>query len=436
MDPEPSHLLFFENIDWPVILSIFVLIGLLMLSALISGGEVAFFSLSRTVLNDPKYKNKNHKIVLELLKYPAKLLATILISNNFINILFVLIFAYSGDYFFGGIHSAVLKFFLQIVLVTFLLLLFGEVLPKIYASRNALPLAYFMAKPFKYLNFLLSFLSLPLIKLTRSLEQRLNKKNSDFNVGALSEALALTSKNATTKEEKKILNGIVNFGNTETSEVMCPRMDIFAISREDEYAEVLKKIIDNGHSRVPVYEENLDNIVGVLYIKDLIPHLNKKTFNWQALIRKPFFIPENKKLDDLLKEFQELKNHLAIVVDEYGGTSGIISLEDVIEEIVGDISDEFDEQDLLFTKIDELNFLFEGKISIKDFFKITKIDQYHFEPFIYEAETLAGMLLEITGRYPKLQEKISVGNFLFSIESIDNKRIKQIKLTLPAEKNK
>jgi gliding motility-associated protein GldE len=264
----------------------------------------------------------------------------------------------------------------------------------------------------------------------------LNKKNSDFNVGALSEALALTSKNATTKEEKKILNGIVNFGNTETSEVMCPRMDIFAISREDEYAEVLKKIIDNGHSRVPVYEENLDNIVGVLYIKDLIPHLNKKTFNWQALIRKPFFIPENKKLDDLLKEFQELKNHLAIVVDEYGGTSGIISLEDVIEEIVGDISDEFDEQDLLFTKIDELNFLFEGKISIKDFFKITKIDQYHFEPFIYEAETLAGMLLEITGRYPKLQEKISVGNFLFSIESIDNKRIKQIKLTLPAEKNK
>ncbi|MDZ7613337.1 MAG: DUF21 domain-containing protein [Flavobacteriaceae bacterium] len=225
MDPEPTHLLFFENIDWPVILSIFVLIGLLMLSALISGGEVAFFSLSRTELNDPNHKNKNHKIVVELLKYPAKLLATILISNNFINILFVLIFAYTGDYFFGGIHSAGLKFFLQIVLVTFLLLLFGEVLPKIYANRNALTLAYFLAKPFKFLNYLLSFLSLPLINLTRYLERRLNKKNSYFNVGALSEALALTSKNATTKEEKKILNGIVNFGNTETSSrYMCPRI--------------------------------------------------------------------------------------------------------------------------------------------------------------------------------------------------------------------
>lgn len=436
MDPEPTHLLFLENIDWPVILIIFVLIGLLMLSALISGGEVAFFSLSRSVLNDPKYENKNHKIVVELLKYPAKLLATILISNNFINILFVLIFAYTGDYFFGGIHSAGLKFFLQIVLVTFLLLLFGEVLPKIYANRNALSLAYFMAKPLKFLNYLLSFLSLPLINLTRFLERRLNKKNSDFNVGALSEALALTSKNATTKEEKKILNGIVNFGNTETSKVMCPRMDIFAISIENDFSEILNKIINNGHSRVPVFEENLDNIVGILYIKDLIPHLNKKTFNWQALIRKPFFIPENKKLDDLLKEFQEMKNHLAIVVDEYGGTSGIISLEDVIEEIVGDISDEFDEQDLQYTKIDEFNYLFEGKITLKDFFKITKIGHFHFEPYMDEAETLAGMMLEITGRYPKIQEKISVGNFMFSIESIDNKRIKQIKLTLPAVKNK
>jgi gliding motility-associated protein GldE len=213
-------------------------------------------------------------------------------------------------------------------------------------------------------------------------------------------------------------------------------MDIFAISIEDDFSEILNKIINNGHSRVPVYEENLDNVVGILYIKDLIPHLNKKTFNWQTLIRKAFFIPENKKLDDLLKEFQEMKNHLAIVVDEYGGTSGIITLEDIIEEIVGDISDEFDEQDLLYTKIDDFNYLFEGKISLKDFFKITKINHYFFEPYMNEAETLAGMMLEITGRYPKLQEKISVGNFLFSIESIDNKRIKQIKLTLPVEKNK
>lgn len=436
MDPEPTHLLFIENIDWPVVIIILVLIGLLMLSALISAGEVAFFSLSKSVLHDLKNQNRNQKIVVELLNNPAKLLTAIQIFNNFINILFILIFAYYGDYFFGGIQSAGLKFFLQIVLVTFLLLLFGEVIPRVYANRNALSLACYLAKSFKFLNSSLAFLSLPIINISRIFERKLNKKNSDFNIGSLSEALALTSKSATTKEEKNILNGIVNFGNTETSEVMCPRMDIFAISIEDDFSEILNKIINNGHSRVPVYEENLDNIVGILYIKDLIPHLNKKTFNWQTLIRKAFFIPENKKLDDLLKEFQEMKNHLAIVVDEYGGTSGIITLEDVIEEIVGDISDEFDEQDLLYTKIDDFNYLFEGKISLKDFFKITKINHYLFEPYMNEAETLAGMMLEITGRYPKLQEKISVGNFLFSIESIDNKRIKQIKLTLPVEKNK
>lgn len=436
MDPEPTHLLFIENIDWPVVIIILVLIGLLMLSALISAGEVAFFSLSKSVLHDLKNQNRNQKIVVELLNNPAKLLTAIQIFNNFINILFILIFAYYGDYFFGGIQSAGLKFFLQIVLVTFLLLLFGEVIPRVYANRNGLSLACYLAKPFKFLNSALAFLSLPIINISRFFERRLTKKNSDFNIGSLSEALALTSKSATTKEEKNILNGIVNFGNTETSEVMCPRMDIFAISIEDDFSEILNKIINNGHSRVPVYEENLDNVVGILYIKDLIPHLNKKTFNWQTLIRKAFFIPENKKLDDLLKEFQEMKNHLAIVVDEYGGTSGIITLEDVIEEIVGDISDEFDEQDLLYTKIDDFNYLFEGKISLKDFFKITKINQYLFEPYMNEAETLAGMMLEITGRYPKLQEKISVGNFLFSIESIDNKRIKQIKLTLPVEKNK
>ena len=436
MDPEPTHLLFIENIDWQVVNIILVLIGLLVLSALISAGEVAFFSLSKSVLHDPTYKNNNQKIVVELLTNPPKLLATIQISNNFINILFILIFAYSGEYFFSGIQSTGLKFFLQIVVATFLLLLFGEVIPRVFANKNPLSLACFLAKPVKFLNYTLSFLSLPLINMTHFFERRLNKKISGFNISSLSEALALTSKSATTKEEKNILNGIVNFGNTETSEVMCPRMDIFAISIEDDFQEILNKIINNGHSRVPVFEENLDNIVGILYIKDLIPHLNKKTFNWQALIRKAFFIPENKKLDDLLKEFQEMKNHLAIVVDEYGGTSGIISLEDVIEEIVGDISDEFDEQNLLYTKIDDFNYLFEGKISLKDFFKITKISHFHFEPYMAEAETLAGMMLEITGRYPKLQEKIHVGNFLFSIESIDNKRIKQIKLTLPTEKNK
>lgn len=431
MDPEPRIFLFLSNIDWQVVFSILTLVALLFSSAIISGSEVAFFSLSKTDLSEEKTKKGNMKLVAELLSNPAKLLATILISNNFINILFVLIFAFTGDYFFGSISNSIVKFFLEIILVTFLLLLFGEVLPKIYANRNAVHFAALMAKPLKILNSFFTFLSFPLINLTNFIEQRLTKKNSEFNVEVLSQALELTSKTATTKEEKKILQGIVTFGNTETSEVMCPRMDIFAIPIEEEFLDVMKKIIENGHSRIPVYEDNIDNIVGVLYIKDLIPHLNKKTFKWQKLLRKPFFVPENKKLDDLLREFQEMKNHLAVVVDEYGGTCGIITLEDIIEEIVGDISDEFDEQDAQYTKIDSNNYLFEGRVSLKDFFKITKINPDIFESYMEDAETIAGLILEVTGRYPKRKEKINIGPYVISIESMDLKRIKQVKVTLP-----
>lgn len=431
MDPEPASFLIINSIEWPIVISVLTLILLLFLSALISGSEIAFFSLSKSDLANDKNVNKNHKIVVELLQNPQKLLATILISNNFINILFVLIFAYTGDYFFGNIHSKILRFLLEIVLVTSLILLFGEVLPKVYANRNALKFAHFMAKPLKGLNIFLSFLSLPLLKLTSIVENRFNKKNSDFSVEVLSQALELTSSNATTKEEKKILQGIVNFGNTETTQVMCPRMDIFAISSEEEYSEVIKKIIKHGHSRIPVFEDNIDNVIGILYTKDLIPHINKNIFKWNKIIREPFFVPENKKLDDLLKEFQEMKNHLAIVVDEYGGTSGIISLEDIIEEIVGDISDEFDDQDISYSKIDDNNYIFEGKITLKDFFKVLQINESLFEDNINEAETLAGFILEITERYPKKEEIITYKKYKFRIEAIDKKRIKQIKVTLP-----
>ena len=431
MDPEPASFLIINSIEWPIVISVLTLILLLFLSALISGSEIAFFSLSKSDLANDKNVNKNHKIVVELLQNPQKLLATILISNNFINILFVLIFAYTGDYFFGNIHSKILRFLLEIVLVTSLILLFGEVLPKVYANRNALKFAHFMAKPLKGLNIFLSFLSLPLLKLTSIVENRFNKKNSDFSVEVLSQALELTSSNATTKEEKKILQGIVNFGNTETTQVMCPRMDIFALSSEEEYSEVIKKIIKHGHSRIPVFEDNIDNVIGILYTKDLIPHINKNIFKWNKIIREPFFVPENKKLDDLLKEFQEMKNHLAIVVDEYGGTSGIISLEDIIEEIVGDISDEFDDQDISYSKIDDNNYIFEGKITLKDFFKVLQINESLFEDNINEAETLAGFILEITERYPKKEEIITYKKYKFRIEAIDKKRIKQIKVTLP-----
>ncbi|MCF6296932.1 MAG: gliding motility-associated protein GldE [Flavobacteriaceae bacterium] len=430
MDPEPASIFLSANIDWSIVIGIIALIVLLISSALISGTEIAFFSLSKSTLDTKDNDSKKNKII-NLLQTPKKLLATILIANNFINILFVLLFAYVGDHFFGNISSKALKFSLEIVLVTFLLLLFGEVLPKVYANRNGYKFASIMVRPILFLNSFLSFLSFPLLKLTGVVEKRLSKKNSDFSVEVLSQALELTSTGATTKEEKKILQGIVSFGNTETTQVMCPRMDIFALSSDEGYKSVIEKIIKSKHSRIPVYEENIDTIIGVLYAKDLLPHIQKKTFNWVEIIRETFFVPENKKLDDLLKEFQEMKNHLAIVVDEYGGTSGLITLEDVIEEIVGDISDEFDDDDLSYSKLDNRNYVFEGKIALKDFYKVLQIAESDFEENKFEAETLAGFVLEITGKFPKKNQIISFNGFKFKIESIDKKRIKQIKVTLP-----
>jgi len=431
LDPEPTSLFFISTINWSVIPAVITLLFLLLLSALISGTEVAFFSLSKSDLNKESESNSNKNLIIELLENSKKLLATILITNNFINILFVLLFAYNGEFFFGNIESEIIKFSVEIVFVTFLILLFGEVLPKVYASRNAFKFANIMAKPMMVLISFLSFLSYPLMKLTSVAEKGLGKKKSDFSVEVLSQAFQLTSKAATTKEEKKILQGIVNFGNTETTQVMCPRMDIFALSADEDFTTVITKIVKNGQSRIPVYKDNIDKIIGVLYTKDLIPHINKKTFAWLKIIREPFFVPENKKLDDLLKEFQEMKNHLAIVVDEYGGTSGLITLEDIIEEIVGDISDEFDTNDVSFSKLDRNNYVFEGKTTLKDFYKVLQIDEIYFEKNKFEAETLAGFILEITGKFPKKNQIILFQDYTFKIESVDIKRIKQIKVTLP-----
>lgn len=404
--------------------------SLLFSSSLISGAEVAFFSLSKVKLEDAKNKKTpSIDTVIQLLKNPKKLLATILIANNFINILFILVFTYFGETVFQNISSPILKFLIEIVLVTFLILLFGEVLPKIYANRKPLRFALKMAKPIQFLNYIFSFLSIPLINLTDLVEKKLAKKQSDISVETLSEALKLTS-NDTSDEEKKILEGIVTFGNTETVQVMRPRIDLFALSEEEEFEDVLKKITKNGHSRIPVYKENIDNIIGVLYIKDLLPHLLKKKFAWQKLLREPFFVPENKKLDDLLLEFKNKKIHMAIVVDEYGGTSGLVTLEDIIEEIVGDINDEFDDIDVSYSKLDANNYIFDGKISLKDFFKIIDLNEEDFENLIGEAETLAGFILEISGKFPKKNDVIKVKNLKFTIESVDKKRIKQVKVTI------
>jgi len=434
LDPEPSSLFLIISINWPLAIGIFALLVLLIFSALISGSEVAFFSLSKSDLEDNSSNISPRKqLVIHQLERPKKLLATILIANNFINILIVLLFAYLGEFFFSALEPT-FRFLLEVVLITFLILLFGEVLPKIYASRYALRFASFIVLPIKILNSLLTFLSIPLMNLTTIVEKRLSRKKSEFSVETLSQALELTSEEATTKEEQKILKGIVTFGNTETVHVMCPRMDLFALSDDEDITEVVKKIVKNGHSRIPVYHENIDDIVGILYTKDLLPHLHKKTYQWKKILRSPYYVPENKKLDDLLKDFQEMKNHLAIVVDEYGGTSGIVTLEDVIEEIVGDISDEFDDDDLIYSKLDQNNYVFEGKIALKDFYKVLKINEESFEENKGEAETLAGFILEINERFPKQNEVIPFNDYSFRIEVIDNKRIKQIKVTKPDEK--
>jgi gliding motility-associated protein GldE len=439
LDPDPEHLsLLFASFDIILALNGIILILLLISSALISGSEIAFFSLNQTDINELSNNGKEKNVVVTLLERPRKLLATILITNNFINILIVLLFASLAETLFGDFNISLdlyffavpIRFLLEILLVTFLILLFGEVLPKVYASRNALLFAKKMSKFIHTVNILLTPFSMPLIAITKWIEQKLGSKASNFSVETLSQALELTSQDATSKDEQKILHGIVNFGNTETVQIMKPRIDVFALSDTETYEEVLSKILTNGYSRNPVYSENIDTIIGVLYAKDLLAHLNKKTFDWQTLLREPFFVPENKKLDDLLGDFRAKKNHLAIVVDEYGGTSGVVTLEDVIEEIVGDINDEFDDEDVSYSKIDANNYIFEGKTSIKDFCKILDDeDEEIFEEEKGESETLAGFILEISGKFPKKGAEIKFKNYKFTIEALDKKRIKQVKAT-------
>ncbi|MFQ3369493.1 MAG: putative hemolysin [Flavobacteriaceae bacterium] len=413
----------------PLIYYSLILIILLVFSGLISGSEVALFSLSKSQIQNQQ-KSSYIEIIKKLLLNPNKLLATILVANNFINIAIVILFTQIGSDLFDGITSAVLKFTLEIILATFLILLFGEILPKIYASRNNLAFSKLVAYPLLLLNIFLTPISIPMQHLSNFIKDKLSFTKPNIGLNQLSYALDLTNPGETTKQEHKILKGILSFGNTETREVMRPRIDIHAFKNTLSYDQILKNIIKNSFSRIPVYKDELDNIVGILYVKDLLPFLDKKEFEWLSILRKPFFIPENKKLDDLMQEFQEKKIHLAIVVDEYGGTSGIISLEDVIEEIVGDISDEFDDDSLLFSKLDNSNYIFEGKTSMKDFYKILNIDSIFFDKLKGDSETLAGFILEISQSFPKINSKVVFENYVFTIESIDKKRIKQVKVTI------
>lgn len=381
MDLEPPSLLLITAIDPMFIFSSILLLVLLICSALISGAEVALFSLTNTDLDVEKDSPIYRKIqaINKLLHRPQKLLATILTVNNFVNIAIVLLFATISEVFYQDIDLVVwgvdLKFIIDVGLVTFLLLLFGEILPKIYASRNKMSFALFMVYPVSVLNVLFAWLNEPMQWFTTYFQRKLGTaQTSGLSVDQLSHALELTSEEDTSYEEQMLLQGIVTFGNIEARQVMTPRMEVFAIDGSLPYAEVLEKIVEHGYSRIPIYKDNIDTIQGVLYVKDLIPYIDSEILDWNTLMREAYFVPENKKLDDLLNDFKRLKNHLAIVVDEYGGTNGLITMEDVIEEIVGEISDEFDDDDLMYSKLDENNYVFEGKTVLKDFYEIIGLE--------------------------------------------------------------
>ncbi len=430
MDPEPSFL-FSYSIDTNLVFGFVAIFALLFCSALVSGAEVALFSLSQKDIDDTLLEHPSKgKIISSLLEKPKKLLATLLVANNFINIGVVILFSFVGKNLFAVVTSPVLKFIIEVILVTFLILLFGEVLPKVYASRNNSKFAKAIAYPIAALDKLLSPISLPMRKVTIYLHNKLGKQKTNFSVDQLSQALELTDTEQTSSEEQKILEGIVTFGNTDAKQVMSPRMDIFALEIGESFETIYPKVVEKGYSRIPVYRDNIDHIEGVLFVKDLLRHIDKEEFDWKKLIREPFFIPENKKIDNLLKDFQNMKSHLAIVVDEYGGTSGIVSLEDIIEEIVGDISDEFDGDNANYSKIDEKNYLFEGKTNLKDFYRIIDVNEELLESAKGEAETLAGFILEVLGNFPKKDQKIVFENCTFTIEAVDKKRIKQIKVTI------
>ena len=437
MDPEPYFNLillagFLKPFSLGALISFIILLILLLFSALISGSEVAFFSLNpseKDVLNSSE--TKTHERVNKLLLAPKKLLATILISNNFINVAIIILSTYTINnvFDFSSIPEWV-SFLIQVAGITFAILLFGEVIPKVYATKHALSLAKTMSKPITLLKRFFKPISSLLIYSTGIIDNKVKKKGLDVSVEELSHALDLTEDIPEDKDEHRILKGIVKFGETSVKQVMKARVDVVSIEKETSFNDVLTTILECGHSRIPIYEESFDKVVGLLYIKDLLSHIKENdNFDWNSLIRNPFFVPENKKLDDLLKEFQGKKIHLAIVVDEYGGTSGIVTLEDVLEEIVGEISDEFDPEEISYSKLDDNTYIFEGKTGLNDLFKIMNIeDDTVFDEASKDADTLAGLVIEIAGKIPQKNEKVTYKNFTFIVEAADKRRVKRVKL--------
>jgi putative hemolysin len=437
MDGDPQHFssifILSINLGTEIWISIGVIIILLLCSALVSGSEVAFFSLSPVDRMDlEENKNKSSETVKLLLNKPKDLLATILIMNNFINIAIVILASYVFLNFYPETDEFdILRGIIEIGVITFIILLIGEVVPKVYANRNSLKIALIMAKPIYFAGKIppFSWLKMVLVNGTDVIIKSARKRSIDISTDDLEHAIALTREENGSEDDHRILEGIVNFGNTDVKQIMRSRVDTVAIEKNINYDELLKVIREAGYSRIPVYEEKFDDVLGIIYIKDLLPYLNEGVeFDWRALIRPPFFVPENKKIDDLLKEFQSKKMHMAVVVDEYGGASGIVTLEDILEEIVGDITDEFDDDDLIYTKVDENTFIFEGKTPLVDLYKVLDIDGKSFEQVKGESDSIAGFLIEQSGKILRNNETFEFENIKFIVESSDKKRVKTVKI--------
>lgn len=436
LDPGSLNDSILKAITWQGGFATLFTIALLAASAFISSSEVAFFSLSPNdydkldKANDTKSKN-----IKELLSRPDYLLATILISNTLVNIAIITFSSFAINSFFDFSANKWLGFLIETVVITFLLLLFGEIMPKIMATQNSLKSAKRASTTLKRLNGILKPFDKVLVSSTSIVNKQLAKnKHNNISINELSQALELTSD--TIDDEKNILKGIVNFGNTSTAQVMTSRMDMVTINIKSPFSEILEFIIKNEFSRIPVFSDNIDDIRGILYIKDLIPHLTKgDSFRWQTLIRPAYFVPETKKIDNLLQEFQKNRIHIAIVIDEFGGTSGLVTMEDILEEVIGNIDVEFDEDEPLYVRQNENTYVFEGKILLTDFFKATDIDPELFSDYLNEVDTLAGFILELKGEMPQINEKIRYKNFLFEILDVDARRISKIKLIIKKKKN-
>jgi putative hemolysin len=417
-------------IDIKIITGLLILAIMLFASALMSGSEVAYFSFRPEDIESFKTnKSKQSQSAMNLYSNPEKLLSTILVANNTINIAIVLLAAFLSSRMFDFSAEPLIGFIINAVVITFLLLFFGEVMPKVYASRNHVKVALFMAYPLTVLEKIFHPVTSLLIFSSSFVKKRTGTHRSNISMDDLSDALELTSDDF--HEDEKILKGIVNFGNINVSAIMCPRIDVTAIDIKSGFDKIIPVIISSGFSRIPVYSGSFDTVKGILYAKDVLPYMNNPgNFKWQALLRPPYFVPETKKINDLLKEFQIRKIHMAIVIDEYGGTSGIISLEDILEEIVGEITDERDEDQLLFRILDENTYVFDGKILLNDFCKVIDIEEDIFEDVRGESETLAGLILELTGEIPPKGQIVKYGIFVFSIESSDKRRIREIRVEI------